>query len=115
MCERLKPALYIERSYIFREGDPIDEMIFIKRGSLNMVTTIGGTPGFLKSILKAGEFFGEELVTWIFDPNSSSSSLPISTRTVQTISEVEAYALMAEDLKFIASQLHTKQLYQRSR
>ncbi|KAE9444567.1 hypothetical protein C3L33_23535, partial [Rhododendron williamsianum] len=39
--------------------------------------------------------------------------LPISTRTVQALSEVEAFALMADDLKFVASQfrrLHSKQL-----
>ncbi|XP_045831447.1 cyclic nucleotide-gated ion channel 1-like [Trifolium pratense] len=42
-----------------------------------------------------------------------SSNLPISTRTVQTIVEVEAFALKADDLKFVASQfrrLHSKQL-----
>jgi cyclic nucleotide gated channel len=39
--------------------------------------------------------------------------LPSSTRTVKAISEVEAFALIAEDLKFVASQfrrLHSKQL-----
>ncbi|KAL0412228.1 UNVERIFIED_CONTAM: Cyclic nucleotide-gated ion channel 1 [Sesamum latifolium] len=31
MCSRLKPVLYAENSFIFREGDPIDEMLFIMK------------------------------------------------------------------------------------
>ncbi|KAL0299663.1 UNVERIFIED_CONTAM: Cyclic nucleotide-gated ion channel 1 [Sesamum radiatum] len=113
MCDRLKPVLYTEDSYIVREGDPVDEMLFIMRGKLLTVTTNGGRTGFFNSdYLKAGDFCGEELLTWALDPHSSSN-LPISTRTVQALSEVEAFALMADDLKFVASQfrrLHSKQL-----
>ncbi|KAJ9164285.1 hypothetical protein P3X46_023881 [Hevea brasiliensis] len=113
MCDRLKPALYTEESYIVREGDPVDEMLFIMRGKLITMTTNGGRTGFFNSeYLKAGDFCGEELLTWALDPHSSSN-LPISTRTVRTITEVEAFALMADDLKFVASQfrrLHSKQL-----
>ncbi|KAJ1378633.1 RmlC-like jelly roll fold [Sesbania bispinosa] len=113
MCDRLKPVLYTEESYIVREGDPVDEMLFIMRGKLLTMTTNGGRTGFFNSeYLKAGDFCGEELLTWALDPHSSSN-LPISTRTVQTLSEVEAFALKADDLKFVASQfrrLHSKQL-----
>ncbi|KAJ8752875.1 hypothetical protein K2173_008610 [Erythroxylum novogranatense] len=113
MCDCLKPALYTEESYVVREGDPVDEMLFIMRGKLLTTTTNGGRTGFFNSeYLKAGDFCGEELLTWALDPHSSSN-LPISTRTVQTLSEVEAFALMADDLKFVASQfrrLHSKQL-----
>lgn len=113
MCDGLKPTLYTEGSYIAREGDPVDEMLFIMRGKLLTVTTNGGRTGFFNSgYLKAGDFCGEELLTWALDPHSSSN-LPISTRTVQALSEVEAFALMADDLKCVASQfrrLHSKQL-----
>ncbi|PIA49042.1 hypothetical protein AQUCO_01300115v1 [Aquilegia coerulea] len=113
LCDRLKPALYTEESYIVREGDPVDEMLFIMRGKLETVTTNGGRTGFLNSeILKAGDFCGEELLTWALDPHSSSN-LPISTRTVHALTEVEGFALMADDLKFVASQfrrLHSKQM-----
>ncbi|KAF7131761.1 hypothetical protein RHSIM_Rhsim09G0204600 [Rhododendron simsii] len=113
MCDRLKPVLYTEDSYIVREGDPVDEMLFVMRGKLFTVTTNGGRTGFFNSdYLKAGDFCGEELLTWALDPHSSTN-LPISTRTVQALSEVEAFALMADDLKFVASQfrrLHSKQL-----
>lgn len=113
LCDRLKPILYTEESYIVREGDPVDEMLFVMRGKLLTVTTNGGRTGFFNSdYLKAGDFCGEELLTWALDPHSSAN-LPISTRTVQALTEVEAFALMADDLKFVASQfrrLHSKQL-----
>ena len=113
LCDRLKPALYTENSSIVREGDPVDEMLFIMRGTLATMTTNGGRTGFFNSVdLKAGDFCGEELLTWALDPNAAPS-LPISTRTVVSKTEVEAFALMADDLKFVASQfrrLHSKQL-----
>ncbi|KQK18086.1 cyclic nucleotide-gated ion channel 1 isoform X2 [Brachypodium distachyon] len=113
LCDRLKPVLYTEGGCIVREGDPVNEMFFIMRGDLMSVTTNGGRTGFFNSdVLKGGDFCGEELLTWALDPNSTSS-LPSSTRTVKSMSEVEAFALMAEDLKFVATQfrrLHSKQL-----
>ncbi|CAK9165782.1 unnamed protein product [Ilex paraguariensis] len=112
MCDRLKPVLYTENSFIAREGDPVDEMLFVMRGNLLTMTTNGGRTGFFNSIdLKAGDFCGEALLTWALDPNSSSS-LPTSTRTVKAITDVEAFALMADDMKSVASQfrrLHSKQ------
>jgi len=113
MCDRLKPVLYIEHSCVIREGDPVNEMLFVMRGKLESATTNGGRTGFFNSdILKAGDFCGEELLTWALDPHTSSN-LPISTRTVIALTEVEAFALMADDLRFVASQfrrLHSKQL-----
>ncbi|CAN8302093.1 unnamed protein product [Cochlearia groenlandica] len=113
LCDRLQPVLYTEESYIVREGDPVDEMLFIMRGKLLTMTTNGGRTGFFNSEhLGAGDFCGEELLTWALDPNTTSN-LPISTRTVRALIEVEAFALKADDLKFVASQfrrLHSKQL-----
>jgi cyclic nucleotide gated channel, plant len=113
MCDRLKPMLYTGGSCITHEGDPVNEMLFIMRGTLESMTTNGGQTGFFNSnVLKGGDFCGEELLTWGLDP-TSYSNLPGSTRTVKTLSEVEAFALRAEDLKFVATQfrrLHSKQL-----
>ncbi|KAK3133817.1 hypothetical protein QOZ80_6AG0541480 [Eleusine coracana subsp. coracana] len=113
MCDRLKPALYTEGSCVIREGDPVNEMLLIMRGNLMSMTTNGGRTGFFNSdVLRGGAFCGEELLTWAIDP-TSTSSLPSSTRTVKTMSEVEAFALRDEDLKFVATQfrrLHSKQL-----
>ncbi|XP_052179684.1 protein CNGC15b [Diospyros lotus] len=113
ICERLKPALSTEGRCLVREGDPVSEMLFIIRGNLDSYTTNGGRTGFFNSCrIGPGDFCGEELLTWALDPRPGVI-LPSSTRTVKAISEVEAFALRAEDLKFVASQfrrLHSKQL-----
>ncbi|KAL9250969.1 putative cyclic nucleotide-gated ion channel 8 [Drosera capensis] len=113
MCERLKPSLYTEHTFIVREGDPVDEMLFIIRGHLESETTDGGRSGFYnRGVLKEGDFCGEELLTWALDPKAGGN-LPLSTRTVKALTEVEAFALRAEELKFVASQfrrLHSRQV-----
>lgn len=104
ICERLISSLSTQGTYIVREGDPVNEMLFIIRGHLESSTTNGGKAGFFNSItLGPGDFCGEELLTWALVPNSSMH-LPSSTRTVRTLTEVEAFALQAEDLKFVAHQ-----------
>lgn len=113
ICERLRPALYTENEYILREGDPVDEMQFILHGCLESVTTDGGRSGFFNKVqLKEGDFCGDELLTWALDPKSAAN-FPASSRTVKALSEVEAFALCAEELKFVASQfrrLHSRQV-----
>lgn len=113
LCERLRPALCIEGANILREGDPVNEMFFIIRGEVESVTTNGGRTGFFnRAILRSGAYCGEELLTWALDPKPQNH-LPISTRTVKAVKEVEAFSLSADDLKFVASQfrrLHSKQL-----
>lgn len=83
------------------------------RGRSESVTTDDGRSGFFnRSLLKEGDFCGEELLTWALDPKSGSN-LPTSTRTVKALTEVETFALTAEELKFVASQfrrLHSRQV-----
>ncbi|KAF5200056.1 Cyclic nucleotide-gated ion channel protein [Thalictrum thalictroides] len=101
ICERLQPALYTQGTCLVREGDPVNEMLFIIRGHLDSYTTNGPE-----------EFCGEELLTWALDPRPNII-LPSSTHTVEAINEVEAFVLTADDLKFVASQfrrLPSKQL-----
>lgn len=113
ICERLGSSLSTQGTYIVREGDPVTEMLFIIRGTLESSTTNGGRTGFFNSItLRPGDFCGEELLAWALLPRSTLN-LPSSTRTVKALSEVEAFALRAEDLKFVANQfrrLHSKKL-----
>ncbi|XP_042432146.1 probable cyclic nucleotide-gated ion channel 5 [Zingiber officinale] len=113
ICEGLKPSLYTENTYILREGDPVDEMLFIIRGSLESITTDGGRSGFFnRTLLQERDFCGEELLTWALDPKSGGN-LPTSTRTVRALNEVETFSLNADELKFVASQfrrLHSRQV-----
>lgn len=111
LCARLKTVLYIEKSYIVREGEPVEDMLFIMRGNLISTTTYGGKSGFFNSVtLSAGDFCGD-LLTWALDPHASH--FPISSRTVQAQTEVEGFVLSADDLKSVSTQyrrLHSKQL-----
>ncbi|XP_043710244.1 cyclic nucleotide-gated ion channel 17-like [Telopea speciosissima] len=113
ICECLVSSLSTKGTYIVREGDKVTEMLFIIRGRLESSTTDGGRIGFFNSItLRPGDFCGEELLEWAL-LNKSTLNLPSSTRTVKALSEVEAFALKAEDLKFVANQfrpLHSKKL-----
>ncbi|KAI3706657.1 hypothetical protein L6452_24543 [Arctium lappa] len=113
ICERLKPVICTPGTCLVREGDPTNEMLFIMRGHLDSYTTGGGRTGFLNQCeIGPGDFCGEELLTWALDPRPSVI-IPSSTRTVTAISEVEAFALTSEDLKFVATQfrkLHSKKL-----
>ncbi|KAL6525467.1 Cyclic nucleotide-gated ion channel 17 [Orobanche hederae] len=113
ICERLVSSLSTEGTYIVREGDPVTEMLFIIRGRLESSTTNGGRTGFFNSItLRPGDFCGEELLAWALHPKLALN-LPSSTRTVRALIEVEAFALRADDLKFVANQfrrLHSKKL-----
>lgn len=113
ICERLKPTLCTKDTFLEREGDPVTEMLFIIRGHLDSYTTNGGRTGFFNTCrIGPGDFCGEELLTWALHPHPHGI-LPSSTRTVKAISDVEAFALVAEDIKFVASQfrrLHSKQI-----
>ncbi|KAF3630674.1 putative cyclic nucleotide-gated ion channel 18 [Capsicum annuum] len=113
ICECLVLSLNTRDTYIVREGDPVNEMLFIIRGQLESSTTNGGRSGFFNTTtLNPGDFCGEELLTWALVPNPNLN-LPSSTRTVKCLTEVEAFALRAEKLKFVANQfrrLHSKKL-----
>ncbi|KAH7302346.1 hypothetical protein KP509_23G068600 [Ceratopteris richardii] len=115
ICERLKPVLCIKDTVIMREGDPVCEMFFIIRGTLDSQTTNGGRTGFFNQLkLEPGHFCGEELLTWVLS-HKPGAQLPTSTRTVLAVGEVEAFALTAEDLQFVANQfrrLHSKKIQQ---
>ncbi|KAJ8557659.1 hypothetical protein K7X08_003284 [Anisodus acutangulus] len=113
ICERLKPVLCTQRTCVVREGDPVNEMLFIIRGNLDSYTTNGGRTGFFNTFrIGPGDFCGEELLTWALNP-CPSVILPSSTRTVKAVSEVESFALVTEDIKFVEAQfwrLHSKHL-----
>lgn len=113
MCDRLKPVLYTENSFLVREGDPVHEILFITRGKVLSTTTDCGRIDFYSSIhLEAGDLCGEELLTWSLDP-ATPRVYPFSTRTVKAVTNIQALALLADDLMFVASQfrhLHSRRL-----
>ncbi|CAL2268625.1 unnamed protein product [Prunus armeniaca] len=117
ICWNFHPVFYGEDSYIIREGEPIGKMVFILQGKiLTYATNNNGTNGSTTTIcLDKGDIYGEELVKWASNSVTSSSNLPvltkvclsdlpISTTTLKCYTKVEAFTLMAADLKRIVQE-----------
>lgn len=105
ICDYLKPVLYIERSFIVQEGEPLDEMVFIIRGKVMIYSKRDGESGADSSESKwltKGDFYGEGLLDWALQ-NPTSATVPISTKTIRAHSKVEVFVLMANDLKTVLS------------
>ena len=102
----LKPMTFQERSYIIREGEPLDLMLFITQG---FVWTFGGSGSTSTSKrLEAGDYHGDELLTWILAKNQKQNKnttesvycdFPISNCNVKSSTKVEAFAIMANNLE----------------
>ena len=122
ICDSLKPMFYNEHCYIVREGDPIDAVFFITDGIAWTYTSNNGEGSDSRHAerLGKGQYFGGELLEWVLTPTSDDmnnlSKVPISSKTLKTHTKVEAFALMAHDLKQIwlskLSRLDTEQLQQ---
>uniref|UniRef100_A0A1J3JWY9 Putative cyclic nucleotide-gated ion channel 12 n=1 Tax=Noccaea caerulescens TaxID=107243 RepID=A0A1J3JWY9_NOCCA len=106
LCDRVKPVFYSANDYIVREGDPVGEMLIVTRGNLKSMSICSETSGYYYDVsyLQEGDVCGD-LLFWVLDPHPSSS-LPISNRTVLTLTDVEGFILLPDDLKFLASHLN---------
>ncbi|XP_062119893.1 cyclic nucleotide-gated ion channel 1-like [Humulus lupulus] len=98
ICKYLKPVTYSEKSYIIRKGEPLDMMLFITQG---VVWSFGSSTSPMNGLQK-GDFFGNELVEWQLN-STSYNDFPISTANFKSHTNVEAFALMAIDLKHALS------------
>ena len=94
---------YNEQSYIVKEGDPIDAVFLITDGIAWAYPSSNNGEGKHAERLEKGHFFGEELLELLWNPSTvdNLSKLPISSKTLKTHTKVEAFALMANDLKDI--------------
>ncbi|OMO50063.1 hypothetical protein COLO4_38241 [Corchorus olitorius] len=97
LCYHAKPVLFIERSYISHEGDTIDEMVFIVQGKL---WAYSRSDNAKDAYLEDGDYCGEELLEWVLQfQYRRPLHLPFSTRNIQAATKVEAFSLLASDLK----------------
>ncbi|XP_062119868.1 cyclic nucleotide-gated ion channel 1-like [Humulus lupulus] len=98
ICKYLKPVTYLENIYILRKGEPLDMMLFITQG---VVWSFGSsTSPYLMDGLQKGDFYGHELMEWKLN-STSYNDFPISTANLKCHTKVEAFALMAIDLKHV--------------
>ncbi|XP_048427151.1 cyclic nucleotide-gated ion channel 1-like [Pyrus x bretschneideri] len=105
ICDYTTQVSYNENSFIFQMGDPIDRMLFIIGGiawtyTSSDVQAEQGIPSMAPKPLRKGDFYGEELLDCASD---SFTKLPISSKHVRCQTKVEAFVLMAKDLKTVIS------------
>ncbi|KAL6132199.1 hypothetical protein ACLB2K_070570 [Fragaria x ananassa] len=102
ICEHLKPVDYPEDSCIIREGEQLQQMIFITHGTVQTYKTNGKGGKIGSKFLEKGDYYGaEELLKWASN-FSGHLDLPISTRMVKPVTKVEAFSLSKDDLKSVA-------------
>jgi cyclic nucleotide gated channel len=68
---------YKQHSYIVREGEPLDAMLFITQGIIWNFTTSNAGRRSAKCIEK-GSFYGEELLEWGLDSPAAYPTYPTS-------------------------------------
>jgi cyclic nucleotide gated channel len=103
ICDYLTPVHYNKHSYIVREGEPLDAMLFITQGIIWSFTTFNGKGS--AECIEGGSFYGEQLLDWGLELSdvANLSNLPMSPKSLKTHTEVEAFALLASDLRPIVS------------
>ncbi|XP_031263861.1 cyclic nucleotide-gated ion channel 1-like isoform X2 [Pistacia vera] len=80
--EHVRPVFFPRRSRIIREGDAIDEMIFVVQGRLWSYTSRSDGGNQRNEYWTNGDTCGEELVDWL-QADPCNSDLPISVKTIQ--------------------------------
>ncbi|XP_024960462.1 cyclic nucleotide-gated ion channel 4-like [Cynara cardunculus var. scolymus] len=99
ICDRVKSLIFTKGETIAREGDPVQRILFIVRGHLqsNQVLRDG-----VKSccMLGPGNFSGDELLSWCLR-RPFIERLPPSSSTLVTLETTEAFALEADDVKYV--------------
>ncbi|CAN6705922.1 unnamed protein product [Malus baccata var. baccata] len=111
ICKNLKPATYIENSFVFRTGDPLDCMLLIIEGTMWTYESSDSHAGqgissmAIKPLTK-GDFYGEELLDWASD---RFTEVPVSSKHVKSQTKVEAFLLMAKDLEAVLDHFNNRE------
>ena len=110
ICDSLQPMFYKKYCNIVRKGDPIDAVFFITDGIVRTYTSNNGEGSDSQHAtdLEKDKCFGRELLELVLTSNdiSNLSKVPVSSKTLKTYTKVEAFALMAHDLKQIWQSKH---------
>ncbi|KAK3026216.1 hypothetical protein RJ639_040501 [Escallonia herrerae] len=96
ICDRVKPLIYSKGEKVFREGDPVQQMVFVVRGRIQRSQKL--SRGFLAtSTLEPGGFLGDELLSWCLR-RPFTEQFPASTATFTCVKTTEAFVLEADHL-----------------
>ncbi|KAJ3673922.1 hypothetical protein LUZ60_005914 [Juncus effusus] len=106
ICDRVKHLVYSKDEKVIREGDPVQRMVFIVKGHLRSGQRL--TKGVVAtSMLGPGSFLGDELLSWCLR-RPFIERLPASSATFVSVEPTEAFALDANDLRFITEHFRYK-------
>nr|XP_048326822.1 cyclic nucleotide-gated ion channel 1-like [Ziziphus jujuba var. spinosa] len=97
IIDHVEPVMYNPNSYIIREGEPLDFMLFITQGTAWSFTANNYRSFTSFTRLKKGDCYGEELVQWT-STFASFLDFPMSHSNVKSHTKVEAFILNASDL-----------------
>ncbi|KAL9409847.1 hypothetical protein AB3S75_048134 [Citrus x aurantiifolia] len=91
---------YTQGMFLVQEGNPVNKLQLIVGGDiLSWSSTSVFTPR------NDSEFCGEGLMSWAVDQQSGSSTVfPRSTRTVEAVTQVDAFSIEAGELKEFVNQ-----------
>ncbi|XP_024990997.1 probable cyclic nucleotide-gated ion channel 20, chloroplastic isoform X2 [Cynara cardunculus var. scolymus] len=107
ICERLRQKTYIEGCKMLYQGGLVTNMVFIVRGKMQSIGEDGN-----KVPLLEGDVCGEELLKCCLEDSSvigdtrnqlKSKYILFSNRTVECLTNVEAFVLQAADLEEVTS------------
>lgn len=107
ICERLRQKTYIKGSKTLCRGGLVSKMVFIVRGKMESIGEDGN-----RVPLSEGDVCGEELLTWCLEHSYVNKDVRkrrspghrlLSNRTVECLSNVEAFVLRAADLEEVTS------------
>ncbi|KAL6197425.1 hypothetical protein ACLB2K_033034 [Fragaria x ananassa] len=110
ICMTLDPVVLPKNSCVVKPGGQIDRMLIIVEGKITLteqtfhILSRLRKRGNVERILKKGDFFGEELLTWAFPDVSISKYKPDMSRTyVDCCEKVEAFALTKEGVESVVA------------
>ncbi|KAL3525882.1 hypothetical protein ACH5RR_014254 [Cinchona calisaya] len=106
ICDRVKPLLFSRDEKIIREGDPVQQIVFIVRGHVKSYQNL--SKGIIAtSTLEPGGFLGDELLSWCLR-RPFVERLPASSATFTCVESTEAFGLNAHDLRYITDHFRYK-------
>ena len=103
ICSYLKPVVYQENSYIIREGEPLNFMLFITQG----VAWRFRSSSSPMELLQRGDYYGIRLLEWRLR-ETLRSNFPAATFNVKSQTKVEAFTLSSIDLEDVLFQCSSK-------
>ncbi|XP_020418707.1 putative cyclic nucleotide-gated ion channel 13 [Prunus persica] len=102
ICDYLKPKVFEENAKVVEVGEPLNAMLYIIAGSMQVSLPIADVgevvPSTSFETIEKGMFVGEQLLDWAAKTKTFDDQ-PASFKSVRCVEKVEAFALTVDDLE----------------